>query len=303
MDPFDFDQLWNYGNPERTEQQFRALIPAAQAHPDPEYYPQLLTQIARTFSLRRKFDEAHAVLDQAETLLQEHTPIAWIRYLLERGRSFNSAGDKSQALTLFSQAWEQANAVGAAFYAVDAAHMAAIAEQGNSAMEWNLKAIGIAENSSDPRAHGWLGSLYNNTGWDYHDKGDFTKALDLFQDAGDGVQQAFHAGFGSKGKELDVLIRKHQKSLGADADAGPSASGVTGTFMVLAAGPPAPAGKTGAYADHRYDHLFTMGDGVAHDKHRFRKHAQAVGQAVQEFVNHVFLLCHEIPSLWFGIMM
>lgn len=183
MDPFDFDQLWNYANPEQTEQQFRALIPAAQAHPDPEYHPQLLTQIARTFSLRRKFDDAHALLDQIEPILNDTTPVARVRYLLERGRSFNSAGEKSQALPLFIQAWEQAKNVHAEFYAVDAAHMAAIAETGEAVMEWNMKAIAIAEQSSEPRVNSWLGSLYNNTGWDYHDKGNFTRALDLFQRA------------------------------------------------------------------------------------------------------------------------
>lgn len=30
---------------------------------------------------------------------------------------------------------------------------------------------------------GWLGSLYNNLGWTFHDQGNFARALDLFEKA------------------------------------------------------------------------------------------------------------------------
>ncbi len=183
MDLFNFDKLWNYSDPAGTEEKFRAHLPDAETHPDPEYRPQLLTQIARTFSLRRKFDEAHALLDTVQPLLSDETPIARIRYLLERGRTFNSSGQKDEAKTLFLQSWELAQAAQADFYAVDAAHMVAIVEPGDAGLAWNMKAIEYAENSPDPRANNWLGSLYNNTGWDYHDKGEYETALDLFSRA------------------------------------------------------------------------------------------------------------------------
>ena len=38
-----------------------------------------------------------------------------------------------------------------------------------------------AEVSDDPRAQGWLGALYNNTGWTYHDTGEYERALELFE--------------------------------------------------------------------------------------------------------------------------
>jgi tetratricopeptide (TPR) repeat protein len=183
MEPYDFDKLWNYGDPAATEEKFRTFLPAATKSPDPEYHPQLLTQIARTFSLRRNFDEAHALLDTVEPMLTRHTPVAKTRYLLERGRAFNSAGKKDDAKTLFLEAFESAKAAGADFFTVDAAHMMAIVEPGDDGLAWNMKAIAFAENSSDPRAYTWLGSLYNNTGWDYHEKGEFNQALDLFQRA------------------------------------------------------------------------------------------------------------------------
>jgi len=49
-----------------------------------------------------------------------------VRYLLERGRTFNSAGEKDRARPLFVQAWEIAGAAGLEGLAVDAAHMVPI---------------------------------------------------------------------------------------------------------------------------------------------------------------------------------
>jgi tetratricopeptide (TPR) repeat protein len=47
----------------------------------------------------------------------------------------------------------------------------------------NLQAIQFAESSEQQKARGWLGSLYNNTGWSYHGLGDYESALDMFQKA------------------------------------------------------------------------------------------------------------------------
>jgi tetratricopeptide (TPR) repeat protein len=41
--------------------------------------------------------------------------------------------------------------------------------------------MALAEASSSPRAKKWLGSLYNNMGWSYHDRGDYAKALETFK--------------------------------------------------------------------------------------------------------------------------
>jgi tetratricopeptide (TPR) repeat protein len=41
----------------------------------------------------------------------------------------------------------------------------------------------LIENTSAERAQKWRGSLLNNIGWTYHDKGDFLKALDMFEQA------------------------------------------------------------------------------------------------------------------------
>jgi tetratricopeptide (TPR) repeat protein len=179
----DFDKRWDYNHPDSTEAVFRSLLPGARASGDADHLAQLLTQIARAQGLQRKFDEAHATLDEVEAMLTGDLEVAKVRYLLERGRVFNSSKQADKARPLFLEAWDLARSTGADFYAVDAAHMMGIIETGDESLAWNRKAIAAAEASESERARNWLGSLYNNTGWTYHDQGDYEAALDLFEKA------------------------------------------------------------------------------------------------------------------------
>lgn len=179
----DFDTLWSFDAPESTEAAFRATLSSARKSGDRDYLAQLLTQIARTEGLQMKFDDASKTLDEAEALITEEMKVARVRLLLERGRVLNSSKQREKAKSLFESAWELALAAGADGFAVDAAHMLGIVEPGDSSIAWNRKAIAHAEQSSDPKARKWLGSLYNNLGWTYHDQKDYGLALDLFQKA------------------------------------------------------------------------------------------------------------------------
>jgi len=179
----DFDSLWNYNDPLTTEQQFRQLLPVAESKDDKSYLAQLLTQIARAQGLQRRFDDAHQTLDVAAALLNDDLQTARVRYVLERGRVFNSANKPDQARPLFLEAWERAQTVHGDSYAVDAAHMLAIVAPSAEQMDWNLKALSLAESSPQPRAHKWLGSLYNNIGWTYHDLKQYDDALAVFEKA------------------------------------------------------------------------------------------------------------------------
>ncbi|HZR40974.1 MAG TPA: tetratricopeptide repeat protein [Ktedonobacteraceae bacterium] len=185
MPQLDFDALWDYQHLDQTEAAFRQLLPQAERTHDRSYYLQLLTQIARTQGLQRNFAEAHKTLDQVKDQLRPELMLPTIRYLLERGRVFNSSGQPTEAQTWFQQAWELARIhEEAAFFAVDAAHMLAIvASSFEDKIAWNIKALQYAEEATDERAHAWCGSLYNNLGWTYHDQGEYERALEYFQKA------------------------------------------------------------------------------------------------------------------------
>lgn len=176
-----FKDLWDYNDPGATEKNFRAILEETNASEDKSAYLQLLTQLARSLGLQMKFDEAHKILDEVENRLSDELYVARIRYLLERGRVLNSSKQKDRGKKFFLEAFELAKFSNEDFYAVDAAHMLGIVEQGDGSLNWNEKAMRTAEASDDKNANGWLGSLYNNTGWAYHDMGKFEKAFELFR--------------------------------------------------------------------------------------------------------------------------
>ncbi|RIK44371.1 MAG: hypothetical protein DCC55_02715 [Chloroflexi bacterium] len=177
----DIDDLWDYQQPAESEARFRQAL--AQSAPRSEYYIELLTQIARAQGLQRNFVAAHATLDAAVELLTASYRRAPLRILLERGRLYNSDGDRAQARPFFLQAWEQAQAADEDFFAVDAAHMLGIVEPPDQQLMWNLRAMEMAEHSANPRTRRWLGSLYNNIGWSYHELGRDEEALVTFEKA------------------------------------------------------------------------------------------------------------------------
>ena len=210
-DPPDFDALWDHADPAATEARFRALLPefervaasgkvsgapsGTRSDPSSESpsgapsrvrrsaHLQLLTQLARTKSLQRAFDEAHRILDTVEPQLEDADDVTRVRYLLERGRALNSSGRPGDARPLFVDAFDRARACGADGFAVDAAHMVAIVEPPDGALAWNERALTLAETSPDPAARRWRASLYNNLGWTYHAMGNDARALDVFERA------------------------------------------------------------------------------------------------------------------------
>lgn len=177
----DFDKLWNYDDPAATEQKFRELLPSAEKGKDTAYYLELLTQLARTQSLQRKFTEAHEILDKVMKKLKPEHIVPRIRFMLERGRTFNSSKEYEKARELFMGAYMQADKYGEDNLAIDAVHMLGIVDKGDDSLKWNELAIKMAEETKDEKAKGWLGALYNNTGWTYHDMEEYDKALELFK--------------------------------------------------------------------------------------------------------------------------
>ena len=188
INPFpNFDAMWDYQNPDVTEAKFKEILPllknSAEFTYDAGYHAELLTQIARAQGLQEKFTEAHKTLDEAEKLLTEDLKTSKVRYLLERGRVYNSSGFSDKAKPLFLEAWKFGNVNNLDLYAIDAAHMMGIVVPYQQQLEWSLKALDLTEKTEDKRAKGWLGPLYNNIGWTYHDLQEYEKALELFEKA------------------------------------------------------------------------------------------------------------------------
>src|SRR5438067_2536580 len=104
----DFDKLWDYAHPDETERKFNQLLPQAREANDRSYLAQLLTQIARTQGLQQRFDDAHRTLDQVESMLTDDLKLARARYLLERGRVFNSSEKPQDAMVCFTKAYQRA---------------------------------------------------------------------------------------------------------------------------------------------------------------------------------------------------
>jgi tetratricopeptide (TPR) repeat protein len=172
-------ELWDFADPAKSEQRFRDALREARG----DLRLELLTQLARSYSLRRRFDDAHRLLDEIEPQLAAAGLKPKLRYLLERGRTFNSSGDKAAARPLFVQAWELGRSGVEEDLAIDAAHMVAIVEGGEKALHWNRMALPLAENSGDPAARRWKASLLNNIGYELKVLGRYEEALDYFEQA------------------------------------------------------------------------------------------------------------------------
>jgi len=175
-----FQELWDYGDAAGTETKMREAL-AAMGADSPGLNLELKTQISRTLGLQQKFGEAQALLDEVQAALAPEMETARVRYLLERGRVFRSSGSPEKANVPFEEAYELAARVGLDYYTVDAAHMMAILSTGEAAEEWFRRGVAAAEASSNEAAQGWLGPLYNNLGWTYHDGGDYEAALGIFE--------------------------------------------------------------------------------------------------------------------------
>ena len=181
----NFDAMWNYQHPDSTEIVFTEMLKgmkgSSESSYDAEYHAELLTQIARTQGLQGKFIQAHATLDSVKNMLTENMKTAQIRYLLERGRVFNTSGEWEISKPLFLKAYEYGVENNLDIYTLDAAHMMGIVEPPEKQLDWSLKALKIAEETSDTNCKGWLGSLYNNIGWTFHDQKKYDQALSYIQ--------------------------------------------------------------------------------------------------------------------------
>jgi tetratricopeptide (TPR) repeat protein len=177
----ELDAQWDYDRPALSAERFRAAL--ARWQPDEPQALVVETQIARAQGLEGNFAGAHATLDAVAARLDGMPSHVRVRYLLERGRVFNSAGARERAVPLFAEALALAGCADDEFYAIDAAHMLGIAAPAAEQLHWNMKALALAQAAGDPRARRWDASLYNNIGWTYLDRGDPATALAYWRKA------------------------------------------------------------------------------------------------------------------------
>jgi tetratricopeptide (TPR) repeat protein len=113
---------------------------------------------------------------------EELTISSEIKGLLEKGRLSLEQKTPSQARTCFFAAWELATRSGDAL-AVEAAMLMSLVEPQKLQQEWIVRAIRLAEESTQSAAKHWLGSLYTSLGWKRFDMRQYDTALTAFQSA------------------------------------------------------------------------------------------------------------------------
>lgn len=184
MATLDIDAMWDFGKPADSETRFRDALARQNGGDDALI---LRTQIARTYSLRGRFDDAHRELDIVEPLLPSAKGAEpKVRTLLERGRTLRSAKQPVQARPLFVLAFEAADKARPKLenLAADALHMVALCEPSvEGQLEWHRRTIDYARAAGDPRARGWEVPALNNLGVTLNEAGRHAEALTVLRDA------------------------------------------------------------------------------------------------------------------------
>jgi tetratricopeptide (TPR) repeat protein len=178
----DLQALWDFSNPELSEQRFREALKEA----DGDNRLILQTQIARSFGLRLKFQEARSLLLSLEADLTRAGPEVKVRYFLELGRTYASAKHTKEQLT--AQAKEKARSAFNDALAlskqhqldgltIDAIHMFAFIDtKPEEQLGWAQAALKVAKASKQAEATRWESSIQNNIGYALNQMGRFQEA-------------------------------------------------------------------------------------------------------------------------------
>lgn len=180
-------ELWDFSQPELSEQRFRAAL--AEASADDTLI--LQTQIARTYGIRGNFSQAQRILADIEPQIQSASAEAQVRYYLELGRSHASATHAPESQTLevknlarsaYLHAFELAQQGKLDYLAIDTLHMMTFVDTDpEDQLEWNFKAVAIMQSSYQQDAKKWEASLHNNTGYALYLLGRYEEALVEFE--------------------------------------------------------------------------------------------------------------------------
>ncbi|MBB1160675.1 tetratricopeptide repeat protein [Aquariibacter albus] len=176
----DVDALWDYAQPVRTEQVFREALARAQG----DEALILVTQIARTFTIRGEFANAERELEAIEPRLAGAGVEVRVRDALERGRILRGQGQGGQARPFFIRALDLARPAGLEALTADAMHSVALVEPTREGrLAWHERTIDFAREAKDPRARKWEPAALNNMGITLNEMGRHDLALPVLQKA------------------------------------------------------------------------------------------------------------------------
>ena len=185
----DLNALWDFSEPELSEQRFRAALPTAQG----DDVLILQTHIARSLGLRLRFVEAREALQGMEPQMKTAGPEARARWALEMGRTHASATHPAELATAESKALARQHYDAALSIArqgrldglaIDAIHMLASVDTAPAdQLKWGQQALDVVLASNQPAAKRWEASIRNNLGYALHQLGRYPEALAHFEHA------------------------------------------------------------------------------------------------------------------------
>lgn len=176
----DVDALWDFAQPVRTEQAFREALGRAQG----DEALILVTQIARTFTIRGEFANAERELDGIAAKLPTAGAEARVREALERGRILRGQGQGGQARPFFIRALEMARPAGLEALTADAMHSVALVEPTREGrLAWHERTLDYVREAKDARARKWEPAALNNMGITLNEMGRHDLALPVLQKA------------------------------------------------------------------------------------------------------------------------
>lgn len=146
---------------------------------------------------------------------EQSSAASTIRRLLEEGRLHIREKTPSQARSRFVEAWTLAIQSGEDALAVEVALLMATIEPQKLQQNWIMRAIQLAESSSQSDAKRWLGSLHASLGWKLFELRQYESALPALQKALDrfmldGTQREVFEVKRSIGKLLRVMGRTEE---------------------------------------------------------------------------------------------